>query len=107
MKRSTVDAKARLGSRTPNLILQRFGKLIAALNPVFTGLPGQFEQATQQGFEIGIGGPGAYDEGITIGEVANIHQHGLGRVPQRKIIVRPPGSEIRGMAEDMKKELLR
>lgn len=107
LKPATIRAKERIGSRTPTLKLRRFGPLLTSLSPIFSGLPGQLEVDTADGIEVGIGGSGSYPSGITIGEVAAFHQAGLGRLPQRTIVVFPPSDVLGDIANDVKRELLR
>ena len=83
-------------------ILRDTGTLFAALNPVLS--PGAKEELSEFGITVGFGGserhPGG---GITIKQLAEVHQSGLGRVPKREIIVKPDSQTISTMAAIMEK----
>ena len=96
-----------MGARSPSSILRLSDRLFHALDPIYTGAPGQLERVHGRTIEVGIGGSGSYPDGPSIGKVARIHQDGLGRVPQRKIIVRPDTATRRGMIKDTELELLK
>jgi len=85
-----------------SLILRETDTILRALTPVFQGLPGQFERHVDNGIEVGIGGPGKHPSSLmTVGELALLHQEGVGDLPVRTIVVRPPPSFERKMADDL------
>lgn len=70
-------------------ILWDTGTLVSTLDPVFHGR-GQIQKVIRGGLKVGIGGPEVHPSGrLTIGKIAQYHQQGLGRLPQRKILVPP------------------
>lgn len=73
------------------VILRDTNTLFAALNPVFSGTPGQFQQPLKHGIEVGFGGPSGHpDAPLTVAQLAAVHNTGArikgGRIPKRKII---------------------
>jgi len=101
LRPATEREKERLGSRTPVSILRRFGPMFHSLDAVYSSLPGQLQTRIPDGVEYGIGGPGAYPEGPTIGTVARYHHDGMGNLPTRRVIDLPPQSLIKQMATDV------
>lgn len=83
-------------------ILADTGTLKAALNPVFTGKPGQLQKDLVNGIRVGFGGPGRYPDGTSIADIAGFHQVGAGNLPVRRIIVDPS----RGVLDDMGRDLV-
>jgi len=68
-------------------ILRNTGTLFRAL---MAGNPGNVSDPIPQGIAVGIGGSAVHEGTVqTIGEIARIHQEGLGRVPVRRIVVDP------------------
>jgi hypothetical protein len=89
-------------------ILRDTGTLLNAVDPTFSGKPGQLQQDIPFGIRVGYGGPGRHPKGkATIADIAAFHQEGAGHLPARKIIVAPsPASDVvNQMAEDMNRAL--
>ena len=72
-----------------------------SLDAVYSSLPGQLQTRIPDGVEYGIGGPGAYPGGPTIGTVARYHHDGMGNLPTRRVIDLPPQSLTKQMATDV------
>lgn len=87
-------------------ILRDTNTLYSTLNPVFSNLPGQYEQGIPGGIAVGIGGGSSHpDAPVTVGELAAIHHLGLGHVPARPIL-EPPPTHIRNfMRQDLLKAI--
>jgi hypothetical protein len=76
-------------------ILVDTGLMFAALNPIFTDAPGQYQEETPGGIAVGFGGPERHpDGGPTIADIARFHNDGGGNLPQRKIVV-PPTEDVK------------
>lgn len=104
---ATVKARRNSGDRNIR-ILRDTNTLYSTLAPAFTGAPGQLQQGIPGGggIRVGIGGGGQHpDSPATLGQIAAIHHLGLGRVPERTIIVEPPSSVIKAMTSDLKNAL--
>ncbi len=87
-------------------ILRDTGIMFAALNPTFNGAPGALERNIPFGIEVGYGGPGGHGKDhISVSDLAEIHDKGLGRVPKRQIIVEPSPQVVAAMTGDMKRAL--
>lgn len=83
-------------------ILRDTGTLYAALDPVFTGRPGSFQQKVPLGIAVGFGGGAGHPSGnATIAEIAGYHQRGNMRLPARQILVQPPTSVVNKMGQDL------
>lgn len=84
-------------------ILRDTGTLFAALNPVFDGRAGAIEQRIKYGVRVGYGSPAKHpkSQSMTISQIAEIHQLGLGRNPVRRIIVPPDQATLDAMVKDM------
>lgn len=87
-------------------ILRNTGRLFAALTPGFGSKPGQLNEDIPFGVKVGYGGPASHgDDKLSIADIASIHQHGLGAVPVREIIVNPTAQLQDQMADDMDRAL--
>ena len=88
-------------------ILWDTGVLMGALSPTFTGAKGALEDDIPFGIRVGYGGPHRAngESNLTIADIAEVHQEGLGNVPQREIIVKPPQGVIDKMAGDMQRAI--
>lgn len=82
-------------------ILIDTGLLIGSLDPRFAAKPGPVTSDIPFGVRVTAGGTNQHSKGITFAKLVAIHHHGIGRVPQRKIIVFPSASVIAGMKSDM------
>lgn len=94
--------KARRGHKGPRVfaILRDTGTLFAALEPRLEN-PGSLKKLLQKGVRVGYGGSAKHPSGgLTIARLAEIHNRGLGRVPQRKIIVTPDRKTMDTMVRD-------
>lgn len=75
--------------------------MFAAVSPTFAALPGQLEELIPFGVRVGYGGPSRHPAaGMSVADLANIHQLGLGVVPPREIIVDPSPQLVKQMAGD-------
>ena len=89
-------------------ILRDTGTLLAALDVRWDGAPGKLNEIIPYGVRVGFGGPARHPEGdATIADIARFHQEGRGRLPQREIIVDPPGDLLRQMADDIHRAIER
>lgn len=72
-------------------ILRDTNTLYLATNPQFSNLPGQLEDRKFSLVIVGYGGPQKHKSGkMTVGQLAEVHQLGLGKgLPERGIIVDP------------------
>jgi len=101
------------GYRPGGAILRDTSTMFAAVSPVARGMPGQLEESTGVlSVAVGFGGPARHPtaRNLSIADLAEVHQLGLGSVPQRKIIVAPDPATRAGMRDDcerMTKELTR
>lgn len=83
-------------------ILRDTGALFSAIDPQFSGKPGQYQKDIPFGIEVGFGGPARHKGGrMTIADIAALHQAGARRLPARPILVDPPQSVVAKMAEVM------
>ena len=105
--RGKTNASSKLSQRPR--ILWDTGLLIGALQPRVVGAPGQLQKDEPHGILVGYGGPHRYPKGKqpTIADIAHFHQTGAGRVPQRKIIVKPDALTRQGMTRDLEVALKR
>lgn len=73
-------------------ILRDTNTLFGALDAVYAAKPGQLEEISVNGLRVGYGGPAKHPEAgsKTVAEIAEIHDQGTDRIPQRQIIVLPP-----------------
>jgi len=92
--RRSARGKARRHS-----ILVETGTLRNALS---TGMPGNLSERlrTPAGIRVGFSTDAHNGDGLTIRQLAVIHDQGLGNVPQRTILVRPDAKTVRGMMSD-------
>jgi len=91
------------GSLESALILRDTGLMLGALNPVFTGAPGQLEELDGShpiGIRVGFGGGAAYQTGARVADVSEYHQTGAGNLPVREILVQPDSQTLQGMEKD-------
>lgn len=88
-------------------ILRDTGTLFNALAPTFAGVPGQLEQAIENGIKVGIGGPWKHSSksAATIADIASYHNNGTPRIPKRTIIVDPDTELLQDMAGDLQRGL--
>jgi len=85
-------------------ILRDTNTLFSALDPIFVGNPGQYQQDVPYGIRVGYGGPGKHPDGqATIWDIARFHDTGGGRLPQRKLIVPPDAKTLEQMRVDMQR----
>jgi hypothetical protein len=88
-------------------ILIDTGTLWGALDPTFTGKPGQLEDDIPFGIEVGFGGrklhPGS--SSLTVEDIAMFHQLGGPHLPQRTIVVPPDDALKQHMAGDMERAI--
>ncbi len=111
-KRRIKRGASSLVSQRP-AILRDTGSLFNALEPQVIGKPGAISKMIPFGIRVGYGGPGKHKARkskkpkATIAEIAEFHQEGGGRLPQRKIIVNPIPSVVEDMAGDMELALRR
>jgi len=98
--------KRRRGSRARAAILRDTGTLFRALDPVWRSNPGAIQQDLPFGIRVGYGGPHRHPKaGISIADLAAIHDQGLGRMPKRQIIVQPDNRTRAQMVSDMQRAL--
>jgi len=89
-------------------ILRDIGTLYMALQPQFSGRPGQLQEDIPYGERVGFGGPAAHPKGqLTVGQVAAIHHYGgrNGRPPKRTLLVDPSLRTVALMAQDTERAL--
>ena len=101
--RARRQGRKRKGTRTA-AILADTATVKNALTRIFVGNPGQFEQDLNKGIRVGYGGGAIHPASkgaVTVSDIADWHQTGAGRLPQRKIIVDPDQSTINRMAKDI------
>lgn len=99
-----LKRKRRRGKRNRAALLRDTGTLFAALSTQFSGAPGQLQENLKNGMRVGFGGPARHPGGvITVAELAAVHNFGLGRMPERKIIVDPSKKVLNQMANDVKR----
>lgn len=78
-----------------SLILIETRTLIDAVNPEMDNAPGSFMQRTGFVLEVGYGGSAVHPTSaknrrrITVEQIAGFHQKGVGKLPQRRIVVGP------------------
>jgi hypothetical protein len=102
---STIKARRKGKGKGKPAILRDVGLLYNALSPTLNS-PGAINERVPFGVRVGYGGPMRHGEGrATIADIASYHQRGVGRLPQRKIIVPPDGSTRRGMMSDARRAL--
>jgi hypothetical protein len=95
--------KGAKGARTYS-ILRDTGTLLNAVDPTFSGKPGQLQEDIPFGIRVGYGGPARHPKGkATIADIAAFHQVGSGTLPCRKIIVAPSAGVQQQMKSDMQK----
>lgn len=96
---STIAAK---GS---SKILIDKGFLVASLNPAFmTGGPVEMTK-NRLGVEIRFSSSSHQSSGLTIADLARVHQLGLGTVPKRKILVKPDDKTMAQIGKLIEKRL--
>ncbi len=99
---STKRRRRKGGTSGRFSILRDTSILFGALDIRFHNQPGALEEKIPFGVRVGFGGPARHPDGeVTIADLANIHQKGLGVVPEREIIVEPNQVTVEGMAGDM------
>jgi len=78
------------------------GVLWASLSATFK--PGFKQRRVAYGLNVGFGGPHRHPKGkATIADIGTFHHFGKGRLPQRKIIVKPPKKVQRQMRDDLQR----
>lgn len=89
LKPATIARK----QRNKRLILRDgFDSIFNALEPIFTGKPGQVQEDIPFGVRVGLGGAAMHPSGkISMAELIKIHNEGRGNNPKRAIIVPPDG----------------
>lgn len=111
-------ARSTAKRKKSSLILVETRTLLNAVDPDIYNAPGSVGQRTNSGLLIGYGGNVVHPtstrtkRSTTIAEIAEFHQVGGGRLPQRKIIVAPTKeridavtAEIRSATADIIKEV--
>lgn len=84
-------------------ILRDTSTLFQATTAVFANHPGQSEQQIRNGIRVAIDGGNHPSGKLTVGEIAEIHQEGLGRNPKREIFVVPPEKIVSQMVNDARR----
>ncbi len=98
LKSSTLAGRRKEGRGAR--ILRDTGILYQALE---VGAPGNLLKDIPHGIRFGFGGVARHPDGkATIADIGRFHDAGDG-VPQRKIIVKPNRSTVRGMLADVKR----
>ena len=92
------------GRKRNAFILRDTHTLMKSLSPVFRNLPGQYQRLVGKSIEVGIRGGKHPKAKITVGELAEIHQLGLG-VRVRKIVVQPDAATRSLLVADLKKTI--
>lgn len=108
LKPATIKRRRRQSSN----ILQDSRTLYLALNPAFVNKLGQYELRERNAVILGYGGHGRHPAAkqLTVAELTEIHHTGAGRVPIRRIVVKPDTRTLRGIqsdAEDALNKLIR
>lgn len=101
-------SSATIRAKGSSVILIDTGLMIAAINPVFSGVPGQLEELHSDRLGITVGfkqDSHSQSSNITIADIAAIHHLGLGRVPPRQIIVEPDTTTMKQMARAMESHI--
>ena len=106
---ATLARKRRLGLRRE--ILRATDQMYQAFAIEVSRKPGRISEAIPFGIRVGFGGGMQYPhdtaKGLTIAELASIHQKGGGRLPQRKIIVPPDTATRAKMRAVMQKAMMK
>lgn len=89
LKPATIQHKG----RNKRLILRDgFDSIFKALDPKFSGKPGQVQEDIPFGVRVGVGGNAMHPSGkISMQKLIQIHNEGRGNNPRRQIIVPPDG----------------
>ena len=107
LKPATLDRKRRRGLL--RFILRATDEMYRAFEPELARKPGKVTEDIPFGVRVGFGGgmkyPHSEAKGLTIAELAMIHQQGNSRLPARKIIV-PPDLETRGQMREVMQEAM-
>lgn len=87
-------------------ILRKTHTLYKSLTPEYRRLPGQYQLLRGYQVQVGISG-GVHPEfkGGTVGDLADIHNEGKGRMPRRQIVVRLPRNVVRNMVNSLERKL--
>jgi len=108
LKAATLAQKRRKGLLP--FILRAFDETFQAFAPEIAKKPGRLTEDIPFGIRFGFGGgmayPHSHGKGITLKEIAEIHQGGLGNVPVRKIIV-PPDTTTRAQMREVMNQAVR
>lgn len=88
-------------------ILRDTNTMFQAVRPTVLN-PGSIEKDIRYGLRVGYGGPARYKKGkskgkATIADIAHFHQTGAGKLPVRKIVVKPDPATIQRMNGDLKR----
>ena len=105
-----IGSTIRTVARGTVSILRDTGTLFMALQPQFSGRPGQLQEDIPYGERVGFGGPAQHPKGaLTVGALAAIHHAGgkRGRPPQRTLLVDPSLRTVALMAQDVERALQR
>lgn len=106
IRRRRKGGKKRGGvNRGSAAILVNTGTLLAALQPGAPGTAKRIPQGVQVGYtsheaEKKRTAHGILPSNATIAQIASYHQAGGGHLPQRRLIVRPDESTVKGMKRD-------
>ena len=100
--------KARRGHKGPRSFATHIdtGTLRGALDPNIEN-PGSLRRLLRKGVRVGYGGGARHPKAkrLTIAKLAEIHHKGLGRVPRRRIIVKPDANTVQRMKRDLNRGL--
>ncbi len=97
-----LKRKRKRGQLKHAAILRDTGTLFAALDVQFRRAPGQHQKEIPHGVQVGFGGPARHPRApMSVSDLASIHHFGLGRVPERPIIVEPPQEVLDQMSGDV------
>jgi hypothetical protein len=89
------------GYRPGGSILRDTSTMFNAMSP-FMDAPGKFSKQSGFSVTVGFGGPEPHPraKNLTISQLAEIHQRGLGNVPVREMVVPPDEKTQLGMKKD-------
>jgi len=98
-RRRKGPRRSRKGKKRRHSILIQTRTLFNALSP---GMTGNLNQRIRRpgGIRVGFSGAQHNNDGITIRELAIIHDQGLGNNPERVILKEPDSRTINGMMRD-------
>ena len=103
-------SEATLRAKGSSSILIDTGIMVGAMNPVFSGAPGQLESLHSDRLGVTVGfNTNQHGKGgsVTIADIASFHQLGSGKLPKREILVEPDDRTIQQMARAMELHIRR